>query len=253
MTGMGDVVSFELVLFIAATFGAAVVAGMAGFAFGLVAAAVWLHVLTPLQTTSLIVAFGLIVQGYAVWKLRRALSLSRLLPFLLGGAIGIPVGVELLRWVPAAHLRVAIGALLILFSLYSLARPQLRRFTAGGRIADGGVGFLSGVLGGTTGFGGILPTIWCGVRGWPKDQQRAVFQPTGVAIFLGTALCLGGSGSVTADTARLFLIGLPALLLGSWVGLRLYGRLDEEGFRKVVLSLLLISGIALVVPVMFGG
>ncbi len=253
MTGMGDVASFELALFVAATFGAAVVAGMAGFAFGLVAAAVWLHVLTPLQTTSLIVAFGLIVQGYAVWKLRRALSLSRLLPFLLGGAIGIPVGVELLRWVPAAHLRVAIGVLLILFSVYSLARPQLRRITAGGRIADGGIGFLSGVLGGTTGFGGILPTIWCGVRGWPKDQQRAVFQPTGVAIFLGTALALGGSGTVTADTVRLFLMGLPALLLGSWVGLRLYGRLDEEGFRKVVLSLLLISGIALVVPIMFGG
>jgi hypothetical protein len=250
---MTDVLSLDLALFIAATFGAAMVAGMAGFAFGLVAAAVWLHMLTPLQTTTLIVAFGLIVQGYAVWKLRRALSLSRLLPFLLGGAIGIPVGVELLRWVPATHLRVAIGVLLILFSVYSLAKPQLRRITAGGRIADGGVGFLSGILGGTTGFGGILPTIWCGVRGWPKDQQRAVFQPTGVAIFLGTALCLGGSGTVTADTVRLFLIGLPALLLGSWLGLRLYGRLDEEGFRKVVLLLLLVSGLALVAPLMFGG
>jgi hypothetical protein len=245
---MTDVLSLDLALFIAATFGAAMVAGMAGFAFGLVAAAVWLHMLTPLQTTTLIVAFGLIVQGYAVWKLRRALSLSRLLPFLLGGAIGIPVGVELLRWVPATHLRVAIGVLLILFSVYSLAKPQLRRITAGGRIADGGVGFLSGILGGTTGFGGILPTIWCGVRGWPKDQQRAVFQPTGVAIFLGTALCLGGSATVTADTVRLFLIGLPALLLGSWLGLRLYGRLDEEGFRKVVLLLLLVSGLALVAP-----
>ena len=61
-------------LFVAATFAAALVAGVAGFAFGLVAAAVWLHVLTPLQTTTLIVAFGLIVQGYSVWKLRRALK-----------------------------------------------------------------------------------------------------------------------------------------------------------------------------------
>ena len=238
----------DLALFLAATFLAALVAGVAGFAFGLVAAAVWLHVLTPLQTTTLIVAFGLIVQGYSVWKLRQALNLERLLPFLIGGACGLPVGVALLQWLSPEHMKMAVGVLLILFSLYSLARPKVARITAGGRLADGGIGVLSGILGGTTGFGGILPTIWCTLRGWPKDEQRAVFQPTGVAIFLGTALLLGGSGSVTVDTVRLFLIGLPALLAGSWLGLRLYGKLDEAAFRKTVLALLLLSGLALVVP-----
>src|SRR5262245_34984168 len=101
--GMGDPLSIDFALFIGATFAAALVAGMAGFAFGLVAAAVWLHVLTPLQTTTLIVAFGLIVQGYSVWKLRRALKPARLLPFIVGGAIGLPLGVELLRLAPAAQ------------------------------------------------------------------------------------------------------------------------------------------------------
>ncbi len=245
---MADAALVELTVFIAATFAAALVAGVAGFAFGLVAAAVWLHVLTPLQTTTLIVAFGLIVQGYAVWKLRHALKPARLLPFIVGGAFGLPVGVELLRWASADMLRVVIGVLLILFSLYSLGRPQFRRIAAGGRLADGGVGLLSGVIGGMTGLGGILPTIWCNIRGWPKDEQRAVFQPTGVAIFLGTALVLGGAGSITRDTIRLFVIGLPALLAGSWLGLKLYGQLNEAGFQRVVLILLLVSGLALVVP-----
>src|ERR1043165_4180120 len=105
---MADAMVLDLALFVGATFAAALVAGMAGLAFGLVAAAVLLHVLTPLQTTTLIVAFGLIVQGYSVWKLRRALKLRRLLPFLVGGAIGLPVGVELLRPAPAGALRVGI-------------------------------------------------------------------------------------------------------------------------------------------------
>jgi uncharacterized protein len=245
-------VPLDLVLFVVATFAAALVTGVAGFAFGLVAAAVWLHVLTPLQTTTLIVAFGLIVQGYSVWKLRRALKLERLLPFLLGGLIGLPLGVALLEWTPAAEMRIAVGILLIAFSLYSLARPQLAKVTAGGRLADGGVGILSGILGGTTGFAGILPTIWCTVRGWPKDEQRAVFQPTGVTIFLGTALLLGGTGTVTPETVRLFLIGLPALLAGSWLGLQLYGKIDEVTFRRIVLVLLLVSGLALVVPLGVG-
>ena len=66
-------------------------------------------------------------------------------------------------------------------------------------------------------------------------------------MFLMTGLWLGGMGLVRADTLRLFVIGLPLLLAGTWVGLRLYTRLDEVGFRKVVLGLLLISGLGLVV------
>jgi hypothetical protein len=53
---------FELPLFLLATFAGAVVASLSGFAFGLVAASLWLHILTPLQSATLIVAFGLIVQ-----------------------------------------------------------------------------------------------------------------------------------------------------------------------------------------------
>jgi hypothetical protein len=56
---------------------------------------------------------------------------------------------------------------------------------------------------------------------------------------------LGGTGTVSRDTIRLFLIGLPALAAGTWAGLKLFGRLDEVGFRRVVLGLLLVSGVSL--------
>jgi uncharacterized membrane protein YfcA len=116
---------------------------------------------------------------------------------------------------------------------------------AGGPLRDAGVGFLNGILGGITGFAGIVVTIWCGLRGWPKDVQRAVFQPVGVATFVMCAAWLGGTGAISAHTVELFLLGLPFLLAGTWLGLKLYGRLDEEGFRKIVLALLLVSGVAL--------
>ena len=93
-----DAVSGELALFLTATFISALVAGLSGFAFGLVAASIWLYVLTPLQTTTLIVAFGLIVQGYSVWKLRHALNWRNVWPFLLGAAFGVPTGVAILAY-----------------------------------------------------------------------------------------------------------------------------------------------------------
>jgi uncharacterized protein len=46
---------------------------------------------------------------------------------------------------------------------------------------------------------------------------------------------------------QLFLIGLPWVLVGTWLGLRLYGRLDDARFRKAVLILLLVSGAVLLV------
>jgi uncharacterized membrane protein YfcA len=241
-----DAATVDVTVFLIATFAAALVAGIAGFAFGLVAAAAWLHILTPLQTASLIVAFGLIVQGFAVWKLRHAVQWSRLWPFLAGGVLGVPAGVAVLGWANPGYMRASIGALLVLYSAYALARPSLKPIVAGGAAADSLIGALNGIIGGATGLAGIVVTIWCGLRGWPKDAQRAVFQPTGVAIFAMSALWLGLNGAADLETLRLFVIGLPILLAGTWLGLRLYGRVDDAGFRKIVLALLLVSGAALI-------
>jgi hypothetical protein len=82
---------------------------------------------------------------------------------------------------------------LILFSLYSLVRPQLAAVTAG-KAADGAIGVLNGVIGGATGLAGIIVTIWCALRGWPRDEQRAAFQPIGVGVFLMTDCGSAGRG-----------------------------------------------------------
>jgi len=191
--------------------------------------------------------FGLIVQGVAVWKLRKAIKPLRLVPFLVGGAIGVPIGAEVLRWASPASLRFGIGVILVAFSSYSLIRPKLPSAGNANQLTDGGVGILNGILGGATGLAGIVLTIWCSVRDWPPPEQRAVFQPIGVSVFLITALWLGGTGTIDRNTVELFLIGLPALALGTWAGLKLFGKLDDTGFRRVVMGLLLLSGLSLAV------
>jgi uncharacterized protein len=240
-----DGMTFELPLFLFATFAGAFIAGLSGFAFGLVAASLWLYILNPSQSAALIIGFGLLVQGYSVWKLRQALDWHRLWPFVAGAALGVPAGVTLLTRSDPRNVRIAVGVLLVAYSLHAWFRPQLKLAATGGRVSDATVGFFNGVLGGLTGLAGILVTIWCGLRGWPKEAQRAIFQPVAVAIFLMSALWLGAKGTVTAETIKFFVIGLPFLFLGTWLGLRLFGRIDEAMFRKIVLTLLFISGAAL--------
>lgn len=242
-----DGIAIELPLFLLATFAGAFVAGLSGFAFGLVAASLWLYVLTPLQSASLIVGFGLLVQGYSVWKLRNAIDWRRLWPFMIGAVAGVPIGVSFLTWADPKSVRIVVGVILIAYSLYALFRPQLKIATVVPPAADMAVGFVNGLLGGLTGLAGIIITIWCNLRGLPKDVQRATFQPVAVVVFVMAALMLGARGSLTVETAKLFALGLPFLFAGTWLGLKLFGRIDEGTFRKIVLALLFVSGAALLI------
>src|SRR5216683_3874381 len=110
-------------LFLFGTFVGGVVAGLAGFAMSLVVSGIWLHILTTIQTVTLIVAYGLLVQGYVIWNLRHALSWHKVMPFIIGGAMGVPIGAVLLAYINPSHMRTVVGVLLVLYSAYSLARP----------------------------------------------------------------------------------------------------------------------------------
>ena len=233
-------------LFLFATFVGAVVSGVAGFGMGVVFAGTWAHILTPIQVATLIVGYGLITQSYGVWKLRHALSWRRLAPFIIGGALGAPIGALLLTYIDPTYLTPVVGVLLVAYSMYGLARPAFEPMQVGVK-ADSAIGVLNGLLGGLTGLVGIIVTIWCQLRGWPKDEQRSVFQPVMVAASALTAISLSIAGVVTAETVTLYLLGLPLLFAGVWLGFKLYGTLDDALFRKVLLALLLMSGLVMTV------
>jgi uncharacterized membrane protein YfcA len=233
-------------LFLLAAFLGGFASGLAGFAMGFVVSGIWLHVITPVQTTALIVGYGLWTQGYGVWKLRHSLSWRNVAPYIIGGTIGVPIGTILLTYIDPAYLRSGVGLLLVVYSIYGLAQPAFKPWRAG-VAADGGVGFLNGLLCGLTGLPGFIITIWCQLRGWTKDVQRAVFQPVMLAAIVVTAISLTVAGAITADTIELYVLGLPALLAGLWLGFKLYGKLDDVAFRKLILLLLLLSGLSLII------
>ena len=234
-----------LALFVLSTFVGGIVSGLAGFAMGLVVSGIWLHILTPAQTAALIVGYGILVQTYSIWKIRHALSLRTLAPFIGGGLFGVPIGAALLGYISPALVRDGVGVLLIVYSGYFLIRPHVHNVTPS-LAADVSVGFVNGILGGMTGLAGPIITVWCQLRGLRRDEQRAVFQPVILGSFVLTAISLTVNGTVTKDLLQIYLYGLPALGAGLWLGLKLYGHLDEQTFRKVVLVLLMLSGLVLV-------
>lgn len=238
-----------LILFGLATFAGGFVAGFSGFALGLVVSGVWLHIITPMQTATLIAGYGLLTQGYGIFKLRHALDTQKVWPLVLGTVIGIPIGVGILAYLNPVYLRFGVGVLLVLFTIYSLTRPVVAPMKIG-VAPDIAIGIANGLLGGLTGLGGIISTISCQLRGWPKDLQRAVFQPVLFVAFVVITISQAVAGSITADTLKLFGLGIPFLVAGLWCGFRLFGKINDQTFRKAVLVLLLFAGLSLIVPVL---
>lgn len=222
-----------------------IAAGASGFAFGLAASAIWLHKIDPMHSAILITASGVLLHCTTLWPLRRHIEFSRLSPFVIGGVIGVPIGVYLLAYTDAATLKVALGIFLVAFGTYALLAPKLPSFTAGGRTADGAIGFIGGILGGIGGYSGVLPTIWTQLRGWSKEMARAVYQPYVIVI---QAITVAGILLVAFDRTSLVLFAaiLPPVLLGTWIGWQLFGKLDDRRFRQALAVLLIVSGATLV-------
>lgn len=240
--------SLGAVLALAAiTFLAGLANGLTGFAFALIATGTYLQFLPPEQAVPVVITLSLVAQVAHFIREPRLFAaggLGRALPFLVGGIPGVPLGVWLSHGLDRELFRTVIGVFLIAYCAYLLlARPP--RFDAG-RVADSGVGFVSGVLGGLAGLSGALVSAWCALKPWNKEMQRAAFQPF---IVVGQGFALIGHIAVAgypSEVAVQSAIGVPPLLLGLLAGYMLYRRFDDLLFRRVVLMLLLLAGLFLV-------
>ncbi len=223
------------------------VQGLSGFAFGLIAMAFWVWSVPPQLAAPMVVFGSLIGQILALGSLRRGFSLRRALPFILGGVLGVPAGAALLPHIDQTIFKAVIGALLTIWCPAMLFIRELPRVHHGGALADGTAGLIGGVMGGLGGLTGPAPTLWCALRGWDKDAQRAVFQSFNLVMHALTLTVYATSGLITAEAAGFFVVVAPAMVIPAILGARLYARFSDATFRRVVLILLLISGVVLLV------
>lgn len=235
-------------LYLVVALGAALagfVQGLSGFAFAMVAMAVWAWWVDPQLAAAMAVFGGFSGQLLAALTVRRGFDLKLLAPFVIGGLAGIPVGIGILPLLDLSLFKLALGALLAVICPVMLVAHRLPQVKAGGRAGDAAAGFIGGVLGGIGGVSGAIPTLWCTLRGMAKDQQRAVIQNFNLGM-LGVTLALYvGTGVITVATLPMLAIVLPAMLIPTLLGAKLYIGISDAAFRRIVLGLLTASGIAM--------
>jgi uncharacterized membrane protein YfcA len=220
---------------------------MTGFAFSVVALSFWAWALAPETAAPLAVLGALTGQLTTLLSVRRGFEWGRIAPFVFGGLFGVPMGVFILHNIDPARFRLVLGVLFTLYGLYGLAAPESQKLKFGGRSLDAVVGGIGGLLGGLGGLSGSVPAIWTQMRGWKRDLRRATMQVYNIAMHCLTLTIYSRTHALNATSWKLFAITAPVLLLMSLYGARIYKRVSERGFARLVLVLISASGVMLAV------
>lgn len=220
--------------------------GLSGMGYGLLSMGLWLHVMPPTTAVPLVALCSVGGHLQSLPRIWKGLIWSRLWPFLLTGLIGVPIGVALLRHIPAQPLKLSLGIFLVCYTVWMgfVRRPPIVQ--GGGRLADAAIGFFGGILGGLSSMSGPVPAIWSQLRGWNMHEQRGVNQPYNMSTLTMTVLTAIVSGIIDNKFLIWVVIAMPVTLVASRIGLACYGRVNEVQFRRIILFLLTISGLSLV-------
>jgi uncharacterized membrane protein YfcA len=205
----------------------------------------------------LLAIFGALTgQVIQVFSMRRGIDAKRLLPFIAGGLCGVPLGMMILPQLNIPLFKTVLGIFLVVWCPAVIFIRKLPPITAGGKAADSVVGVAGGIMTAIGGMTGAIPTLWCTLRGFERNAQRAIIQNFNLALLSVTMLAYVLSGEITTHNLPMFGIVAVSMVIPTIIGTRVYVGVSDETFRKMVLGLLTLSGLALLfsgMPELFAG
>ena len=221
---------------------AGLVQGISGFAFSMVAVSIWVWGLDPKFVATMAVFGGWFGQCISAMRVRRGWHVDILWPFVLGAGIGIPLGTQLLNSLNPNMFKLVLGSLLVVCCSAMLATSRLPKVTSGGKPADAAVGLLGGIMAPLSGFSGLAPALWATLRGYNKDEHRAVLQNFNLVVLSATFASNVWSGRVTSAMWPQMTVVAGSMILPALWGSKIYVGMSAQAFRKTVLWLLVLAG-----------
>ncbi|MFZ1499284.1 MAG: sulfite exporter TauE/SafE family protein [Giesbergeria sp.] len=229
-----------------ASLGAGVVRGFSGFGFSALTVAGISLFMAPATVVPAVLVLE-ILATISVWRSAvRDLDMAWLKALVIGNAILVPIGVYLLAHLDPLVLRLVVGCALLLtaFSLRWRDGTPLRT----GRGVQAATGMLSGFLNGLAASGGVAAALLMAACHVPALAMRGtliayVTFASGYTLLWASVFSQGGDSGInvfSAETLRWILVLAPGMLMGMRLGRKAFARSNPDGFRLLVLNLLIV-------------
>lgn len=222
---------------------AAFFATVSGFGFALVATPLLTLFLDAKEAVVLVLLAGFVLRAITMIRNRRNFEWHTVLLVTFGSLLGIVPGSVALKVISIEQLEIFLGVIL-LAATFLMGRKIDFKITNKtiGRLA---AGFLSGFFGSATSVSGPPLVLYFLNEKMDKDLMRAnmiwCFGLNGTLMLIGSYLA--GTMQYVAVEQGSVLYSMTALLLGWWLGEKLFYKLNQHLFRR--LSLIIVCSGAL--------
>ena len=230
--------------FIAAALAAFFIKGLCGFANTLVFQSILSFSVNNASISPIELVLGFPGNAILTWQNRKSLDPKVFLPLTALMLAGNIPGALMLKNMDGRIVKVIFGAAIIFIALDMLL-GQGRERREPKKWMTAAVGIAAGVLSGVFGVGALLAAYVSRVTDTGsefKANVSAVFLAENVfRVFLYTML-----GMITVDVLKTALLLMPAMLAGLFAGIAVSRKIDDNAIKKLVLLLLIFSGIVLI-------
>jgi uncharacterized membrane protein YfcA len=227
---------------------AALVALLVGFSktalggLGMIAAALMALVIPAKDSTGAVLLLLVTGDVVAIWAYRRHADFRVIGRLLAPVLVGVALGAVFLRLVDDEVMRRTIGAILLGLLVLSLWRDRLSVESRAATVGYGGLAGFTTMVANAGGPPMSLYLLAAGYEKWRFLGTSAWYFFTVNVIKLPVAV---GVGIVRAETVALWAVLVPLVLVGTWAGRKVIGRVDQRLFERLVTVLVAVAALIL--------
>ncbi len=233
-------------LWIIATLVAFYVKGVCGFANTLVFNSIIGFAANNIDITPVELVLGFPSNIILTWKNRKSLDPKVFVPLCIMVLAGCIPGAFLLKNVNAKYIKIAFGVLIILLGIEMYFREKSKAQIKESKILLGVVGVMSGILCGIFGVGALL-AAYVGRVAKSSDAFKANICAVFTSENIFRVILYSAMGVINLTSLKQTLILVPFMLIGLFAGIKSSQFLDEKVIKKLVILLLILSGIMLII------
>jgi len=234
-----------MIYWIIATLAAFYIKGLCGFANTLVFTSILSFGVANINISPVELILGYPTNMTISWKERKSIDLMIVLPLSVMVIIGSFIGAFFLKNTDTRIIKIIFGILVVIVGIEMLFRELAKKKAKNSRILLLVIGVISGLLCGLYGVGALLGAY----IGRTTDNPRA-FKANICTVFIientFRILMYLFYGILNINMLKRAVMLSPFMLVGLGAGMYSAGRINEQIVKRIVIIVLIISGVALI-------
>jgi len=218
---------------------------LTGFGVATVSMSLLLLFLDPLLAIPLVAIAALVATGFLAWRIKEKNTWKRIKPLFIGVIFGVPLGVLMLSYINHDLLKLSIAIFFVIYSIYGLFFSKFKTAIFNkNKITSAIIGFLAGFFNSTVNIDGPLVALYessdikKNTNGY-KDAIATYMFFTGILTVSGHLL----AGRITKELIFLLPYDIPALIIGIFIGHKLFSKINGASLKKIIYFFVLFSGL----------